>query len=86
MLVGVGNMRMVIMMRRRMVTMVIMRRRDDYIMADVVLVIRDGCPDPRGNRLGCPYPQTTRPEKKLKTAGHGTRQAKVTNDQKKKHS
>ena len=48
MLVGVGNMRMVIMMRRRrMVTMVIMRRRDDYIMADVVLVIRDGCPDPR---------------------------------------
>ena len=66
--------------------MLIMRRRDDYIMADVVLVIRDGCPDPRGNRLVYPYPQTTRPEKKLITAGHGTRQAKVTNDQKKKHS
>ena len=66
--------------------MVIMRRRDDYIMAYVVLVIRDGCPDPRGNRLGYSYPQTTRPEKKLKTLGYGTRRAKVTYDRKKKHS
>ena len=69
-----------------MVTMVMMTKSDDDDQRREVMNHKLHYGRCCAGDLGCPNPQTTRPEKKLKTSGYDTCRAKVTYDQKKKHS